>query len=471
MFQKELLTDTNVESLKNYIFTVLEKVGILCQNKEMLKALGDKGAKVDYKREKATFPQEMVQELLSEVKEETIKEEENESKKFQAPSLPYVGIQVAQFFYDYEKDEKRRGNKKDFISLIKLGDVLHPEIRVGHSLLLTDVPPILEPLEAGMLMAEYAHKPGKPFAWNIKQIDYLVEMGETYGITNWFSWGAINPAHPFRFDKDTANKFVRRVKSGFPSGLNSMAIAGVTTPVTIAGYIVVASAEIIATWIAARALNPKVPLTGAIWGGTIDMRTGQVSYSAFDAMLRAFTVVEFLRRCCRVTIKVGGGEYCDARKVGLYAALEKAYKAMMIAAFTGCHPPLGEGMIECGKTLSPVQLLLERELGVGLKHFGKSIEVTPETINLDEIIEVGFGFEKTYLESKSTLDYFRSSLWNPELIGRTGWNGFRWEKRILDKTQKKVNALVSQYKKPEVDSDKLARMRKIVEKARKDLLK
>ncbi len=227
---------------------------------------------------------------------------------------------------------------------------------------------------------------------------------------NWFSWGAVNPAHPSRFEKVVADKFVRQARLGVPIGLNSMAVAGATAPVTVAGYVVVASAEIIATWIAARALNPKVPLTGAIWAGTIDMRTGQVSYSAFDAMLRAFAVVEFLRRWCGITIRVGGGEYCNARKVGLYAALEKAYKAMMIAAFTGCHPPLGEGMIECGKTLSPVQLLLERELGVSLKHFGKSIEVTPETINLDEIIEVGFGFEKTYLESKNTLNHFRSSL-------------------------------------------------------------
>ena len=59
---------------------------------------------------------------------------------------------------------------------------------------------------------------------------------------------------------------------------------------------------------------------------------------------------------------VGGGEYSDAREPGLYAALEKAYKAMTIAAFTGFHPPIGQGMLETGKTLSPAQLLIERDL-------------------------------------------------------------------------------------------------------------
>jgi len=72
--------------------------------------------------------------------------------------------------------------------------------------------------------------------------------------------------------------------------------------------------------------------------------------------------VEFLRRWCGMSISVGGGEYCDAKLPGLYTALEKAYKSMTIAAFTGQHPPIGQGMLDEGKIISPVQLLLEREL-------------------------------------------------------------------------------------------------------------
>lgn len=437
----------------------------------MLKALENKGAKVDYISGKTIFPQEMTREFLDELRKEVPKERENGHRKFKTPPLPYLGTQIAQFFYDYEKKKKRSGNKEDFINLTKLGDVLHPEVGVGHSLLLTDVPPIMEPLEAAMLLAEYAHKPGPAFAWNVRQVDYLIEMGEIYGISNWFTWGAINPAHPFRFDKDVADKFVREAKLGIPIGLNSMAVAGVTTPVTVAGFIVVASAEIVATWIAARALNPKVPLTGAIWAGTMDMRTGHVSYSSFDAMFRAFAVAEFLWRWCGIVIHVGGGEYCDAKLPGLYTALEKAYKAMIIAAFTGYHPSIGEGMLDEGKIISPVQLLLERELGRGLGHLGRPIEVTPETISLDTILEVGFAFKKNYLESEHTLNHFRSSLWIPELIDRSGWNGFEWEEETLDKTQGKVDKLISQYRKPEADLDKLVRIRKVVEKARKNLLK
>ena len=54
------------------------------------------------------------------------------------------------------------------------------------------------------------------------------------------------------------------------------------------------------------------------------MASGYVSYCAFDAMYAAFAAVEFLRRWTGIGIPVGGGEYCDAREPGLYAAMEGA---------------------------------------------------------------------------------------------------------------------------------------------------
>lgn len=470
MFQRNLLSDADVEPLGEGVFTVLEKVGILCQNQEILKALETAGARVDYDLEVATFPRKMQEEFVEQLRREGPKEGDGGPVKFESPPLPHLGTQVAQFFYDYERREVRQGNRRDFIDLIKLGDVLHPEVPVGHSLLLTDVPPLIEPLEAAMLLAEYAHQPGPAFAWNVNQVDYLIEMGEIYGLENWFTWGAICFAHPLRFDKDVADRFVRRVRANHPAGLTAMPVAGITTPVTVAGFTVVASAEILATWMAARALNPEVPLTGSMWGGTMDMRRGEVSYCSFDAMFYSFAAVEFIRRWCGKTLPVGGGEYCDAKLPGLYAALEKAYKAMTIAAFTGRHPPIGGGMLEEGKTICPVQMLLERDLGLGVQNYGRTVEVTPQTLGLDTIMEVGIGLRGSYLETEHTLRHFRQSLWLPQFIDRSGWRGFEQEEALLGKIQQRVNELIAAYEKPQVDPDKLARMREVVERARRQLL-
>jgi trimethylamine:corrinoid methyltransferase-like protein len=412
----------------------------------------------------------MSEALVEQVRKETRAPAAEAPPKFGRPGLPGLGTQVAQFVYDYPKKERRSGNRKDFIELIKLGDVLHSGASVGHCLLLTDVPALLEPLEAAMLLAEYAHKPGAAFAWNVRQTDYLIEMGEILGIRNWFTWGATCYAHPLRFDKDVADRFVRRVRAGEAAGLAAMPVAGVTTPVSVAGFVVVASAEIVATWIAGRALNPKVGLGGSIWGGTMDMKTGEVSYSAFDAMFYAFAVSEFMRRWTGKEIPVGGGEYCDAKQPGYYAALEKAYKAMTIAAFTGRHPSIGAGMLEQGKVLSPVQLLLEREFATGAQIYGRRVVVKPETAMLESILDVGFGLKKSYLDTDQTLRQYREWLWCPQLMERSGWDGFEKEEVVLNRLQAKVDELIAAYKKPKVNPDKLARMRKVVERARKELL-
>ena len=132
------------------------------------------------------------------------------------------------------------------------------------------------------------------------------------------------------------------------------------------------------------------------------MKTAEVSYSAFDAMFYSFSLAEFLRKWAGKDIQVGGGEYCSAREPGYYAAMEKAYKSMTIAAFTGRHQGIGSGMLDDGKVLCPVQLMLEREMATGAQFLDKTIEVSPETVPLDSIIDIGFGLTKTYLDTEMT---------------------------------------------------------------------
>ncbi len=470
MFQRTLLRDEDIQPLADGVCEVLEKVGVLCQNQELLSALDAAGAKVDYSAERARFPRDMVVQFAEQLKEAG-NDTEQADEKFVAPELATLNVQIAQFYYDWEQQERRSGNREDFITLVKLADVLHPEIDAGHPLLLTDVPAMLEPLEAAMLLAEYSHSSGVAFAWHVDQVDYLKEMGEILGIEDWFTWGATCFAHPLRFDKDVADKFVRRVQEGTSVGLTGMPIAGFTTPATVEGFIAVSSAEQVATWITARAVNPQVPLGGSMWAGSIDMRTGEVSYCAFDAMYYAFAAVEFLRRWCGMKVPVGGGEYCSAKVPGLYAALEKAYKAMTIAAFTGQHPGIGQGMLDDGKILAPVQLMLERDLGLGVRNFEREVDPTPENIAMPSIVEVDLGLRTNHVISEHTLKHFRSALWLPELIERSGFEGPEQEQRMLDKPQAKVNELLAQYEKPEGREEQLAEMRKVVERARTELVR
>jgi trimethylamine:corrinoid methyltransferase-like protein len=140
---------------------------------------------------------------------------------------------------------------------------------------------------------------------------------------------------------------------------------------------------------------------------------------------------------------------------------------MTAAAFTGYHPEIGVGHIDSGLTISPVQLLLDREFSSGLK-FLERPRITKESIGLDSIIGAGFGLGENYTTLDHTLEHMRGASWIPEMLSRGGWspeNG----RDAVEKAKRKVRELVESYKKPPVCGDKLDRARAVLERAKKDL--
>lgn len=471
MFQRHLLKDEDVEPLAEAALTVLERVGALYQNEEMLKALDAAGAKVDYAREVATFPREMTCEFLDTIRREAAGRPQDDSghRPFTAPGMGGMFHQLSQYFYDGEKRERRLGNKADYIQILKMGDVLYPESGVGQCLLMAELPAPIEPLVATLLQLEHVRRPRGAYVQDVRQIDYLAEMEEISEADD-LTWLAnCGFASPLRLGRDIAARFVYSIKHDRPANLYIMTISGAGTPVTIAGTMVMAAAELLANWMAGRALNPDCELRAGAWIATMDMHGGDGSYSAHDALMRNFAIREFMRRWTGVSIGAGGGSYHSAKVPSVHAALESAYAAMTVAAFTGEHAGGVSGHLEGGLTFSPVQLLLDREMAAAIGHLAGPVEVTGETIGLDVILEVGHEEETKFIETEHTLRHFRSTLWLPQLMDRSGWNGFETEEAALQKAQAKVNELIASYEKPEVDDDKLAKLREVVERARKAL--
>ena len=114
--------------------------------------------------------------------------------------------------------------------------------------------------------------------------------------------------------------------------------------------------------------------------------------------------------------------------------------------------------------------MLERELGSGVSFFGNPVDVSPQALCLDTILDVGIGLGRSHLDTDTTLRHFREHLWCPDLMDRSGWDGPKTDETVLQRMQKEIGSLLSAYEKPEVDPDKLHQMREVVEKAREVLL-
>jgi trimethylamine:corrinoid methyltransferase-like protein len=151
----------------------------------------------------------------------------------------------------------------------------------------------------------------------------------------------------------------------------------------------------------------------------------------------------------------------------MFAALEKANIVMTVATFTGFHPEIGLGHLESGLTISPVQLLIERELTASLKFLERRV-IDEASLGLEALEDVGFGLDRNFVEQDHTLAHFRRECWLPAFYGRNGWTP-EDDQAVKDKALKKVKELVAAHRKPAGRDDQIAKAKAVVERARREL--
>jgi trimethylamine:corrinoid methyltransferase-like protein len=486
-----LLNEQAIEVLRQGTLQVLEDIGLQVDQRELLQALQRLGAVVDFEHKTVRFPRSLTEAFIAAVRAEdksdwarrVVGMGENvktamsgwvpyeKSSEFQAPYLPHLFHQLATYYHDDQLQQKRKGNREDYLRLIQFGDMLDPGAGSGHSLILTEVPAPLEPLEAALMQLEYSHYPRGVYVHDVRQIEYLQEIEAIFGLTDpcWHWLANICPNSPLKLDRGVAERMLYMIKSGvYPAKLACMPVAGVNMPVTTGGGAVIMAAEFLAVWMACRAVVPDVPLTGLVVCGTMDMSHGEVSFSALDALRRRLATAEFLTRWTGIEVSPSVGEWSSAAAPGLYAALEKAYVTMIVAAFTGYHPEIGMGHLESGLSISPVQLLIDREITAALGLLETPL-IDEASLGLETIAEIGFGGDRNYLDTDHTCSYLRQEVWMPPFFGRNGWTPAE-EEAIRQRGLRKVEELVAAHEKPTGREEQLAAARAVVERARRELV-
>jgi trimethylamine--corrinoid protein Co-methyltransferase len=181
-----------------------------------------------------------------------------------------------------------------------------------------------------------------------------------------------------------------------------MQMAGATTPVTFAGCIAIANAEVLSQLVVIQLLNPGAPV---IYGGSpsiMDMRTMIYSYGAPE---RALMVGGLTELCHYYKLPMWGTGGCsDAR--GIQGVAEGTY-SLLTSALTGA---------DLVHNVFAVELVLANEIIGMVKVLMGGIEINDETLALDLIERLGPG--ANYLAEPHTLKHFRE-VWAPSMFTRT----------------------------------------------------
>jgi len=290
---------------------------------------------------------------------------------------------------------------------------------------------------------------------------YLKEIGEIIsdesGNTPYLA-GSQCLTSPLILEKRSAAEMIERVKRGIKRfHIGSMPTIGVSTPVTLAGSIVMGAAEVLGGMVVAFNMDSEVDLTGRMISTVVDMKTGNTTCSGPEVSAVNLGVKELFDTC------FGGHLWVDvffspgAKQPGLQAVYENFYGLHCYSKLTEnpdiCYP--GMGTLSDGGIGSPTQFMLDMEIRKSQFALKNKISINKESLPFEEICEK-VRDRKEFLSSDHTLRHFRE-LWSSKIFltdePRPGvWEGD--EKSILDKSEGLWRENVKKYELPEWPEEK-----------------
>ncbi len=210
------------------------------------------------------------------------------------------------------------------------------------------------------------------------------------------------PVSPLKLARDCCEVILASARSGVGINVASMAMAGGSSPVTLAGTLVTHNAEVLAGITLAQLAERGAP---AIYGSVstgMDLRLASASVGSPELALITAAVAQ-LAQHYRLPSFVAGG-LGDSKLPDAQSGHEKTLTATF-AALAGANVIAGAGIMESGLTFDFGQLVMDAEFVGMIGQCAAGIRVDDETLAVDDICAVGsFG---DYLSLEATMLHMR----------------------------------------------------------------
>jgi len=415
------------------ILRVLETTGLQIRGEFLLHALADAGCRVDFRQRRAWFRPDFVEKQIAaqagryRLVRSSLWYPHCRSMPEQDVAWPDDFVvdfgHGAPWYADYAQNRYRPATLQDQLEMIRLGNAL-PEVKaVNAPFICSDFDPRLETIESARALILNTGKPGWVGTSCGREVKYLAELAAlaTDGRPSVlrsqppFFVHAYCTTSPLKLGPRSCEVLEQALPYRFPVNFASMPIMGSTTPVTPAGSVVVAGAEILGAITAASLLAPDAFFYSTSITGEMDMKTTRVCYSTPAAVLTDAALHQLFRARYGLVHCVEPA-YIEAKAPGLQASFMRIFRQLALGCTASLSLPIG--LLDNGSAFSPVQAMLDLDTNRALYGFARGLEVNEDTMALNLINDLGFCERGSYLESEHTLEHFRSVLWDPLFLER-----------------------------------------------------
>ena len=414
---------------------VLERTGIRVENDKVLDLLEQSGAKVDKREKRARIPEYVLKDGLRKVPGSfVVYNRRGEKVRIGSDQTVISSGAGASWILDLDTGEPRPATKKDSENYAKVTDAME-HFSLCMSPIIQDVTPSLVDVHSAQAMIGNSTKTPWVCPGDGMQARYIIQMGAALagGMEELRKkpviLGLASPNSPLRLasrDIDVALEFAgNRLPVTFINCPNS----GATTPVTIAGTLVVTLAECLAFALVVQLINPGNAVAVGPSPPVMDMKTAISAFGAPESGLVVAGAAQMLR--FYNIPSYGSITSSESILIDAQTGYEIAWTAQL-PMMAGVNLVNGVGLINACVGCSLEKLIVDNEVLGGIKRILKGIEVSDESLAVDVIEAVGPGGH--FLAQKHTREHLRSERWFPAISNRLGLQ--EWKKEKLDLWQR-----------------------------------
>ena len=368
------------------------------------------------------------------------------------------------YISDLQTKKRRLAVLKDVENVAKVVDYL-PELSfLMCSGIASDVNPKISDIYHFGAMVSHTEKPLVFTSWSLDNLKAIIAMAEAVagGAKELRSKPFValytEPISPLTLAAESTQKLMFMADKALPVVFTPGLLTGGTGPVTIAGGLVQANAEMLGGYVLAHSIREGVPF---IYGGgvfPIDMATGLLRYSAPEGLLATSALTDMARHYRLPMFSFAGCS--DSNTYDEQAAIEGALWTLL-SSLNGGNLVHDVGYINNGLTISYEQLVVSNEVIAFVRRMTGGFEINEETLALDLIHNVGPGGE--YLTSEHTLKHFKEN-WSPQLFSRTSYE--RWQKEgkkgLATRANEKAKEILKTHVPKPLDQGLQAELERIV---------
>ena len=406
-----VLSDAEIRRIHDATLDILADTGVEINHARMLEFLAGKGLPVDRDKRIVRFPRAAVDDALASAPATfEVFDREGAFQYVLGDGEPkFAAGHNAVFWLDSDTGETRGSTVADVAHFARLCEGLECIDMIGIPVMPQDVPNPRASLLYGVgATIEHSRKPiyfsTDQYAVNHAVIEMLRAVfpgdlrQQVYGISQ------LSPTSPLYWEEGVLEAIMDTVETGVPLAILPEPNAGVSSPYTLAGLLLVNNIECVSGLAMIQMLKPGAKVMYANSWTATDMRSGAALVGSTETTICRIAGTQlgkFYKVPTHTTAPNSDNHAHDEQN-----AWEKTFSTFCSAG-AATDLIVNCGMFATGMTCSHEQLIMDEEISAMSRRIVRGVQVNDETLAAGVIREIGPHGE-SYLTTEHTMDWLHT---------------------------------------------------------------